>query len=59
MPDEPTTNYDWKSAKFQAGLPTMVKNAGDRLKDDGGRGQTAIGIGAVGNGDDTIPIFLP
>ncbi|KAG0139567.1 hypothetical protein CROQUDRAFT_101359 [Cronartium quercuum f. sp. fusiforme G11] len=35
MPDEPTTNYNWKSAKFQAGLPTMVKNAGDRLKDNG------------------------
>ncbi|KAG0139731.1 hypothetical protein CROQUDRAFT_427559 [Cronartium quercuum f. sp. fusiforme G11] len=34
MPADSPEN-DWKSAKFQAGLPTMVKNAGDRLKDDG------------------------
>ncbi|KAG0140278.1 hypothetical protein CROQUDRAFT_100338 [Cronartium quercuum f. sp. fusiforme G11] len=26
---------DWKSTKFQAGLPMMVKNARDCLKDDG------------------------
>ncbi|KAG0147617.1 hypothetical protein CROQUDRAFT_42602 [Cronartium quercuum f. sp. fusiforme G11] len=34
MPTDSPEN-DWKSAKFQAGLPTMVKNAGDHLKDDG------------------------
>ncbi|KAG0144035.1 hypothetical protein CROQUDRAFT_95536 [Cronartium quercuum f. sp. fusiforme G11] len=35
MPEESATDYDWKSAKFQASLPTMVKNTGDQLKDDG------------------------
>ncbi|KAG0140458.1 hypothetical protein CROQUDRAFT_356780 [Cronartium quercuum f. sp. fusiforme G11] len=33
MPDD--SDHDWKSLKFQAALSTMVKNASDRLTDDG------------------------